>query len=136
MRALTLIRPWPWAVFYLGKDVENRTWIPPASLLRRGDMFAIHAGKSWDADGADFIEDTSGRYIPARVDHPTGIVGVVRYLGCESDSMSPWFCGPYGWHIDPVRAFADPKVVPCKGALGLWAMPPAVEAAVLALVTP
>ena len=135
MKALTLIRPWPWAIFHAGKDVENRSWKPAVSLLKRGDLLAIHAGQGWDEDGKDFIEgEGDGDYIPARRDHPTGIVGVVRYLGCEGDSISPWFFGPYGWRIDPVRAFTDAEVVPCKGALGLWTLPADVEARVLALV--
>lgn len=133
MKALTLIRPWPFAIFNCGKDIENRSWKPGAQL-KRGELFAIHAGKGWDEDGKDFIEDTSGHWTLARRDHPTGIVGVVRYLGVEGDSISPWFFGPYGWRIDPVCAFTDAEVVPCRGALGLWTLPADVEARVMAIV--
>lgn len=36
----------PWALFIaLGwKKIENRDWAPPASLLKVGEAFAIHAG--------------------------------------------------------------------------------------------
>lgn len=43
MKALTLLNPWAQAIAYWGKDVENRTWAPPASLV--GERIAIHAGK-------------------------------------------------------------------------------------------
>lgn len=49
MYALTLNQPWAFAITDLGKDVENRTWKPPARLL--GQRFAIHAAERWSADG-------------------------------------------------------------------------------------
>ena len=44
MKAITLYPEWAWAICRLGKQVENRTWRPPANLL--GERIAIHAGKS------------------------------------------------------------------------------------------
>lgn len=42
MKALTLWPEWAFAVTDLGKNVENRTWIP---TLKPGESFFIHAGK-------------------------------------------------------------------------------------------
>lgn len=53
MKALTIWPEWAWAICQLGKDIENRTWSPPASVI--GHRIAIHAGKN-----------VGGRYDPAR----------------------------------------------------------------------
>ena len=42
MRALSLTQPWPWIIFNLGKDVENRVW----TTKHRGP-FLIHASKGY-----------------------------------------------------------------------------------------
>ena len=42
IRALTLRHPWAWCVRDLGKDVENRTWAAPKSMI--GQHIAIHGG--------------------------------------------------------------------------------------------
>lgn len=44
LQALTLMCPWAHAIAYWGKNIENRTWTPPRSLI--GQCIAIHAGKS------------------------------------------------------------------------------------------
>lgn len=41
--ALTLINPWAHLIVHHGKDVENRTWMPPQGV----DWLFIHAGKGW-----------------------------------------------------------------------------------------
>lgn len=41
IRGLTLAQPWPWAFPY--KDVENRSWAPPKSML--GEWIALHGGR-------------------------------------------------------------------------------------------
>ncbi len=50
MRALTLWRPWDWAMAFGGKDVENRTWKPWQSVI--GQRIALHAGEHYDLGGA------------------------------------------------------------------------------------
>jgi hypothetical protein len=120
IRGLTLIRPWAWAVAYAGKDIENRTWEPPAAM--RGAFVAIHAGKKWDEDAALGIELDLGLRVPDEEDHPSGvIVAVARLAGVQHEAGgNRWFCGPVGWQLrDVVRI--DP--VPCKGAQGLWTIP-------------
>lgn len=44
MRALTLWPEWAWAVMWLGKPIENRTWQPSEKQLAPGQRLAIHAG--------------------------------------------------------------------------------------------
>ena len=48
MVAITLWRPWSWALFH-GKTIENRTWAPPAWIV--GKQIVIHAGKTYDKEG-------------------------------------------------------------------------------------
>ena len=48
MRALTLWRPWSDAIVFGPKRIENRTWVPPASMI--GRYLAIHAGVRFDDD--------------------------------------------------------------------------------------
>lgn len=49
MKAITLWPEWVWAICCLQKRVENRGWIPPASML--GETIAIHAGKALGGGG-------------------------------------------------------------------------------------
>lgn len=42
MRALTIWPEFIWAICYLGKRVENRTWTPPDKMI--GKRIALHAG--------------------------------------------------------------------------------------------
>lgn len=44
MKAITIWPEWAWAICYLGKPVENRTWSPPKGMI--GQRIAIHAGAS------------------------------------------------------------------------------------------
>lgn len=66
MKALTLWRPWSWAVSHGGKPVENRPW----QTSYRG-LIAIHAGVTWDRAAAK---------------HP-GIAAAVAGLGRDVASL-------------------------------------------------
>ncbi|MEL6348803.1 MAG: hypothetical protein AAFV53_37210 [Myxococcota bacterium] len=46
---LTLYPEWIIAIFWLGKDIENRSWAPSSRLL--GKRLAFSAGKSWGGEG-------------------------------------------------------------------------------------
>lgn len=119
IRGLTLQRPWEWAIFDVDadKDVENRTWQPPADMI--GHYLAIHAGKTWDHDGARWIQGRFGLIVPN--DTPSGaIVGVVRLVDVVTESDNPWFAGPFGWRLARKVAI---EPVPCRGALKLWELP-------------
>jgi hypothetical protein len=143
MRALTLIRPWCWAILHAGKDVENRSWPPMERLL--GSRIAIHSGMKYDDGAAGAIDGlTELGSAPRNEEWPGGhIVGTVRVDGwvesigevfdwqgiARSEAVkaarSPWFVGPIAWVLrDPV---ALAERVPCRGAQGLWTLPADVE---------
>lgn len=139
MKAITLWRPWPYAIFHLppaiAKRVENRSWKPPRDIV--GQRIAIHAGKTWDEDGKDFI----GRHLAelglladlkAQPGHDArvkdeGIIGTAFLAGFldigdyRQPPFRPWFQGPFGWLLDDARALPEP--IPCKGQRGLWDVP-------------
>lgn len=134
IRGLTLWQPWAWAIAHAGKNVENRSWAPPAYML--GNLLAIHAGKTVDRDA---MLDIRRRFLACR-EMPdeallhSAIVAVATltdYVGPDTvyTSASPWFCGPYGWRLWDVRAI---EPVSCRGAQGLWRLPPDVEETVMA----
>jgi hypothetical protein len=138
MKALTLWRPWPWAIFHLKqnpKRIENRPWKPWESII--GQTIVLHAGKHFDSEAA---EDFCSRYAI----HPDGaaphgwkdegLIGLARVVGCrstEGDVMDwmpdqvIWWAGPHAWLLSDVRAFREP--IPCKGTQGLWDLPPWAE---------
>lgn len=148
--ALTLHRPWTDAIAYWpgkhAKRIENRTWYR-ASLV--GRHFAIHAGQRYDRDGAAMIAELAAGVAEQRPDFtwrcpgpaesPEGIVAIARLCGVVDAGQdgaprliagerggfawAEWWMGGIGWVLDDVTAI-DP--VPCKGAQGLWAVPPDV----------
>ncbi len=117
MKALTLHRPWPYAIFWLGKDIENRGWKCPLPV---GEDFAIHAGKGWDQDGAEWME-RQGMALPPL--HKMGVIGVVRFEGNLDISDSRWhYKGLVGWKLGNPRPLTVP--IECRGQQGLWELPP------------
>lgn len=151
LRALTLWRPWSDAIVRGPKRVENRSWAPPSSVLH--EVMALHAGLHYDRGAWPW---PVGFAPPSPDNSPTGIIGVARVMGAfrrlsrdsieliyedehprfdlgaalllEHMEQDPWFAGPYGWLLGEVVAI-DP--VPCKGAMGIWRVPPAVGDEVL-----
>ena len=126
MRALTLYRPWPWAIFHgpahCLKDVETRDWGADWIV---GETVALHAGKRIDTpERIAFIERVCG-VRPPEDGGPTGIIGVVRFTAMVTASKSPWFMGPVGWQIGMRQALVEP--VACKGARKLWPVPADIE---------
>lgn len=138
MLALTLRHPFAWAIVVLGKDVENRTWEP--RQLKVGDYFAIHGGVAPTSRPAlEAVLDVA-RELALKFPIPQGqgttladairpgIVAVCRFGGTVTESSSYWFQGPIGWVL--AERFVLPEPVPCKGAQGLWTLPPDVTEAV------
>jgi hypothetical protein len=135
MKALTLRYPWAWAIAFAGKDVENRTWKPPASAF--GTRIAIHAGRTadeWDFDACGTACREAGFDPPT--DWPRGViicttvlagwVEASEYAGideatAERSRNSAWFSGTVGWVLRDVQVLRTP--IPRKGALGLWTLP-------------
>lgn len=130
MKALTLRQPWPYAVCYLGKDIENRTWEPS---LEVGDYLAIHGGKKptggWALEEAILdqqyicdLADISGFPENWALE---GIVAVAKFGGLDVGTSSVWTVkGQHHWKLEDVKVLSTP--VPCKGAQGLWTVPESV----------
>lgn len=141
--ALTVKQPYASAIAYGDKRVENRTW----TTAYRG-LLAIHAGRgvewdarpaAWTAAGLAFYD--GGPRKAWRDSLPLGVVIAVadltdihpRYRVCNPGGpvtvCTPWSAwGQCHWVLGSVRPLAEP--VPCKGALGLWRLPPDAEKAV------
>lgn len=156
MKALTLHAPWAWAICYLGKNVENRTWMPPADII--GQRIAIHAGSAlqWDAMYRKF------RWAPVFVcanrapvvkGGPTKVYGTFKTGEHNQRAERDRFCSAIvatailervkppqdtddGWHITGYFGWvlADVRVLPtpvkCKGALKFWTVPADIEQAI------
>ncbi len=122
MKALTIKQPWVHAILHEGKDIENRCW----QRSFRG-WLAIHASAQPRRD-AGFPR---GHRIPDldTLDY-SAICGVARVVDMVTKSRSKWFWRPddgstnYGWVLAEVKTLKTP--IPCKGALGLWDVPPQV----------
>ena len=149
-------RGWPiplgeWFALHAGKNIGGR---PGATACDEGLMGLVDMAEraGWDARliGVDAnwtaIFDKDGRTVGARGSHgdftyapiPTSaIVGLFRVT--RHDAPNTGDLG--GWRVfDAVanridyRPLTEP--VPCKGAQGLWTVPPDVAALVRARVTP
>jgi hypothetical protein len=152
VKALTLWRPWPWAIFHAPhnpKRIENRPWKPWPSIIDR--RIVLHAGQTFDKGAVDDVleltrpEDECDlvRVLPASATD-TGLIGVATIQGvavseAEAERFMPgqseWWSGPYAWLLKDVRVFSAP--IPCKGKQGLWDLPLwAVQLVQSALETP
>jgi hypothetical protein len=144
VKALTLWRPWPWAIFHappiVSKPIENRGWPPPDWVL--GQRIAIHAGMIVDDAGTQAtILNRCGWPTPGSPKHfyDMGVIGVAtvknffRSYEEVAHALGPaaavWWIGEYAWHLTDRIALAKP--VPCKGFQKLWNLPTEVERQVL-----
>lgn len=142
MFALTVNQPWAWALLHFDK-IENRGWPFPEEFL--GQRIAIHAGKTVDPDGAQFLWDVFGIEVPDAL--PLGaFVGTLRLVGLVeqrerrdlrtivvhrwvdgfelTDRSLKWLMEPrpgkrgYGWVGAERRLLREP--IAARGALKLW----------------
>ena len=123
---LTLWPPWSGVVAAGVKRVENRSWEPPIPV---GTLLAIHAGKTYDDAGAQWIRQHLGLSLP-QDSVKSALVAVARYEGLvPPDCKDPWYFGEVGlsgkpnvgWHLGNTRALPTP--VPCRGYQKLWGLP-------------
>jgi hypothetical protein len=132
LRAVTLRRPWGWAVVHAGKPVENRTW----ATSYRGQLL-IHQGQGSDRDAAAWFppltqaiaEDPDSSLIWA----PGVILGVVTLTGChhaEPGCCTSRWAMPEQWHWMFTDSWSLVEPVPARGALQLWIPGPDLLAAV------
>jgi hypothetical protein len=107
LKALSIKQPYPHHIFHDGKDVENREW-----ATRGRGWFIVHAGVSKSELDKDDERDMA---MPRG-----GVVGMARIVDCVTQMDSMWFNGKYGFVLKD--AFPLP-LIPCKGALGFFALP-------------
>lgn len=136
MKALTVLQPWATCIARHGKDIENRTWAPSPRTLPPGSLLAIHAAKQPGGPGEFvFAEELAGEVFEVPALPYAAVVAVVEFFGATGDVGSidnPWAHGPVCWLLKHARPLSEP--VPCRGAQGLWNLPPDVEARVLAQI--
>lgn len=123
VRALTLWQPWADAVAYLGKDVENRSWVSPYTGL-----LLIHAGLQ--------IDPQARKEVPKGLPDARGaVIAVARLTGshqCEG-ACSEWAePGSWHWELTDVHALTTP--VRCQGMRKLWTPDGAVRSRVAAVL--
>ena len=126
-RALTLWRPWDQAILYGGKNVENRPWALWRNMI--DEPMALHAGKTYDEEGATDMAFQDLYDPPPSEESPLGVVGVftvgrvIHIDNCDGDpeEENDWFFGPFGWVV--VEKFPLPEPIPCRGKQGLWPLP-------------
>ncbi|MCI4340483.1 MAG: hypothetical protein L3J73_04375 [Thermoplasmata archaeon] len=137
MRAITLKRPWAYAVARLGKRVENR---PRRVVLCArglvGERVAVHSGFGFDWEGFQWCQ----RVLGVAGDRPgdrgmilaTATVAGIHlpespFSGVAED---PFFAGDCAVVLADVVALI--YGVACSGKQGWWTLPPDVEEQVLA----
>lgn len=125
---ISIRQPWVWAIFFAGKDIENRDW--PTRFRGR---ILIHAAKGLTrAEYEDCLSTChavsythpfpSGLAMPAFDELPRGcIFGGVTIADCVKESGSPWFFGKHGFVLEKPKPLAEP--IPYKGALGIFRVP-------------
>lgn len=154
IRALTVRQPWTHMIAHCGKAVENR-----GRPIRYRGLIAVHAGaySRWDPDGETdprcrlAWREWSRTLPPMNATGPLrkdaihidfgAVIAVAEIAGChlagsvnactDTAPCSPWAMR-HAWHwlLGDVRSLSEP--VPCRGNLGLWHLPPGVEANVRA----
>jgi hypothetical protein len=134
VRALTLRNPWAHLIAHYGKDVENRSWMPPEGV----DQLLIHAGKGMDPC-PEFMRNADWGD-----PHTSAVVAVVdlAYACDTSRRRETVVCGCGRWaqpgqcHWKFATVWALPEPVPAVGRQGLWRPSPDVLDAVRAQFAP
>lgn len=119
---ISIRQPWPWAIFNLDKDAENRSWNLPERYI--GVPLLIHAGKSLDEAACRMLERDHGcNYATLKKLPRGGIVGALIFIGCTGSigPESPW--AEKGmrlqWWIGAAQGL---PFHPCRGRLGFFSV--------------
>lgn len=156
-RALSIVQPWAHAIVHLGKTIENRDW---RGCSFRGEILIHASkgvgSKSHFAMACAMVLDALAPDLPPEATRDVGclrggIVGRARIVGqvdnarcserwrarigattfAETRDLTTderrWWTGGFA------LVLADVEPVPfvaCKGALGLWTVPPDARAAI------
>lgn len=153
-RAVSIRQPYGFAILHLGKRLENRERSDgriPALCRHRGPIL-IHSS-SWfglqevhdQTEDCIAIAERNGLDIAARrpitlrnlKGSTGGIIGRCRVVGavgfaCDDPLRLPedqqrWYTGAHAAVLADVEAFTE--VIPCRGMLGVFRVPPAVAEA-------
>jgi hypothetical protein len=151
MRAFSLTQPWASLVVFHEKKWETRSFRLPRHLY--GVEIALHASKGFPRYARELVNDSftfeaalRRHGITKPGDLPLGVIlGTITFDKCEPTSLlatrasRDWYGlpaqeydfgnydeGRYAWRVARVRRLVEP--VPCKGSLGFWTVPEAVEA--------
>jgi hypothetical protein len=119
------------------KRIETRSW----STALRGPV-AIHASKGFPLAARDFALCEAYPYLKHEPEwFPRGAIVAVgiltdvvpterlrQHLMPREEFFGDYGDGRFGWIFEGIRALRTP--VPATGRLGIWTMPPDVQAAV------
>lgn len=114
MKTLSIKQPWAFLIANGYKDIENRNWHTNFRC-----EFLIHAGKTFDIDGYNWIKDNQELLgisnLPRAYEYERGgIVGYATIVDCVTSSNSIWFSGKYGFVIEDAKPLLFDE---CKGQL-------------------
>lgn len=110
----------PWASPIIGnvpgvprKDVENRNW----KTSYRGRLY-IHAAKTFDHQGYDYIQQVMGYKLPPKDWFPTGgVIGRVDLVDCVNYHESEWFAGELAFVLENPEPV---DFIPMPGQLNIF----------------
>jgi hypothetical protein len=123
MRAITVKQPWPYAIFYEGKDIENRS---QNILLPKPILLAIHVSRTVDDDpdlprGYGRLRRLPEANDPGLRGKIIGVVTLERIDIVRNPSI--WYrdC-PYAYVISNPRLLKTP--LDARGYQSHWEVPP------------
>ncbi len=142
MKGISLLQPWASLVAIGAKKIETRSW----STSHRG-LIAIHASKGYPKACRDLVSTHHfKKHLCGFNSLPLGAIIAVaelvkveptegklaffqkheRCFGAPADEFifGDYSAGRFAWNLSYIRE-VDP--VPCKGSLGLWNVPEAIE---------
>lgn len=120
MKALTIQQPWTWLLL---SGHVNHCFEPfPGKPKVRGYLM-IHAGMSYDWDGAEWITRTMGVSIPIPLPHAT-ILGYARLTSVllATGDRPPPATGGFKFRFTDVHSLSLP-VTAVAGRRGFWPVP-------------
>ncbi len=122
VRALTVHNPWAHYITWHGKNIENRTWTPPAGTSR----ILIHAGAGWDRDLNPARHGVAGTGCTPAARAIVALATVAAVCSASFETATPacdcgaWaLVGHHHWRLTEVYALRRP-VPYLRGWLGLW----------------
>jgi hypothetical protein len=138
IRGLTLTQPWATLVALGLKGYETRSW----DTGYRG-LVAIHAAKKFPRDAQSLSQTDPYINVLNRPpdEYPRGLILCIVRLrhttltdhirekmwGTPEFDFGDFGLGRYAWSLEHVLSLGKP--IPCRGMLGLWALPPEALAA-------